>query len=1047
MISKVRLFVNLFAGVAILLTACGQPTTTVTLSPADTPTLSPTGTSIVSPTATHTPVPENPIYLSIIWHQHQPVYYKDPETGVYEKPWVRVHAAKDYVDMAAMLKDYPNIHVTFNLTPSLIRQLDDFQAGAKDLYWVMAEVPANQLTDDQKQFLLDRFFDTNRKVIGRFSRYQQLLDMREAGDEYTTQDFLDLQVLFNLAWTDPDWLAQEPLASLVTKGSNYLESDKAIVFSEHQRLVAQVIPVHKELQDSGQIEVTMTPYTHPILPLLMSTRLALVANPTFDLPGKEFAYWQDANDQVQVGVQLYQDHFGRAPRGMWPAEGSVAQEIVYMVSKAGIKWMASDEGVLAASLGMDSFTRGSREVVNEADVLYRPYYVKSTQGNPVAMIFRDVVISDKVGFTYSGVSGTAAATDFINRIHAIREALIAKGSKGPHLVSVILDGENAWENYDNDGKEFLNSLYTSLSSDPLIQTVTPSEFLALAPEQPKIDKLWAGSWINHDFSTWIGEDEENRAWDYLTTTREFVQKYISGTRRPSTETLKQAQNYMYIAEGSDWFWWFGTDQNSGSDGAFDEQFRNTLKQVYVSLGAEPPPFLDVPIISLAPIAADIFSSGLISVTVDGKVTGIEWDPAGVYLASGGVMASGQAYFGDLAYGFSNKELYLKVTSSPEYNLTTGTSSIELYLQIPGNDPANNFSRNGTLLGFPANRLVDVQLTNGDLIVASLSVSQGDESWSPPVSLKNAAQVDNMLELGIPLSDLGNVTIGDRISLRAIHTELVSLAGEEKSLDGEVLPGSGPALISVPDLGTMSLVLDVIDLERDDYGPGTYTYPSDGVFRAGCYDILNFQVGSDEEYIVFKFTMRGPVENPWGSPNGLSVQTFDIYIDTNGDGQGEVNFLPGRNLALQDGFAWDYAITVEGWEPGIYTPGEGAPEKIATSSDFQILADSGQRRVTIRIPRTLLGDNPEEWKYAAMVLSQEGYPSTGVQRVRDVNVVAEQWRFGGGSADTNHTRVIDLVWPEASVQETWLSGYTPSQADQTELKLTDFARVGMLAKGQ
>jgi len=1045
--SKFRILLNLFAAVAIFITACGHPTKTVTLSPADTSTPSPTGTQVSSQIATNTPASENPIYLSIIWHQHQPVYYKDPESGVYEKPWVRVHAAKDYVDMAAMLKNYPSIHVTFNLTPSLIRQLDDFQAGAKDLYWVMAEVPADQLNDEQKQFLLNRFFDTNRKVIGRFPRYQQLLDMREAGDEYTTQDFLDLQVLFNLAWTDPDWLAQEPLASLVSKGSNYLESDKAIVFSEHQRLVAQVIPVHKELQDSGQIEVTMTPYTHPILPLLMSTRLALVANPTIDLPGEEFAYWQDANDQVQLGVKLYQDHFGRAPRGMWPAEGSVAQEIVYMVSKAGIQWMASDEGVLAASLGMDSFTRDSREVVNEAEVLYRPYYVKSTQGNPVAMIFRDVVISDKVGFTYSGVSGTAAATDFINRIHAIREALIAKGTKGPQLVSVILDGENAWENYDNDGKEFLNSLYTSLSSDPLIQTVTPSEFLALAPEQPKIDKLWAGSWINRDFSTWIGEDEENRAWDYLATTREFLQKYISGIRKASTETLKQAQNYMYIAEGSDWFWWFGTDQNSGSDGAFDEQFRNTLKQVYVSLGAEPPPSLDVPIISLAPIAADISSSGLISVTIDGKVTGIEWDPAGVYLASGGVMASGQAYFQDLAYGFSSKELYLKVTSSPEYQLTTGTTSVELYLQTPGNDPTNNFSRNGTLLGFPANRLVEVQITDGVMTGASLSISGGNESWNPPVSLEKAAQVNNVLELGIPLSDLGNVTIGDRISLRAIHTELVSLAGEEKSLDGDVLPGTGPAVISVPDLGTMSLVLDVTDPERDDYGPGTYTYPSDAVFGAGCYDILNFQVGSDEENVIFKFSMRGPVENPWGSPNGLSVQTFDIYIDTDGNGQGGVNFLPGRNLALQDGFAWDYAITVEGWEPGIYTPGEVAPEKIATSSDFQILADSGQRRVTVRVPLTLLGDNPEEWKYAAMVLSQEGYPSTGVQRVRDVNVVAEQWRFGGGPADTNHTRVIDLAWPEAGVQEAWFSAYIPNQAAQTELKLTDFARVGMLAKGQ
>ncbi len=1038
---KVWIFIIIVVAMALLFSSCSQPTATQTTAPTTSP------TSASTPTPSPTTIAEEPIYLSIIWHQHQPVYYKDPETGVYEKPWVRVHAAKDYVDMAAMLKNYPNIHATFNLTPSLIRQLDDFQAGAKDLYWVTAEVPANQLTDEQNQFLLDRFFDTNRKIIARFPRYQELLQKREAGSEYTTQDFLDLQILFNLAWTDPDWLAQEPLASLVAKGSNFQESDKSIVFSEHLKLISEVIPMHKELQDAGQIEVTMTPYAHPILPLLISTRLALVANPTMDLPSKEFAYLQDAIAQVEIGVQLYQDHFGRAPRGMWPAEGSVAQKIVYMVSSAGIKWMASDEGVLAASLGKDSFSRDAKEVVTEPDVLYRPYYVQANQGNPVAIVFRDVVISDKVGFTYSGVSGSAAAKDFINRLHAIRDSLISSGATGPHLVSVILDGENAWENYDNDGKDFLNSLYTDLSNDPLIRTVTPSEFLTIAPEQPKIEDLWAGSWINHDFSTWIGEDEENRAWDYLAIARELLQKYMTGIRQTTPEALQQAANYMYIAEGSDWFWWFGTDQNSGSDEAFDQQFRNTLKQVYLSLNEKPPNTLDVPIIPLNPIAADIASTGLISVTVDGQVSAGEWDPAGIYVASGGAMASSQAYFQDVAFGFSSKDLYLKITAMPDFLPPTGENNTELYMKVPGSDPTNNFSRNGTLLGFPANRLIELQFMDAGLTKVNLYVSNGNESWGEPTSLDQAAQSENIVELAIPMADLGSAEIGDRISLRAVHTEQVNLAGTETLVDTDVLPGSGPAALAVPDLGTMNLVLDIVDPERDDYGLGTYTYPSDAVFTSGSYDILNFQVGSDAANIVFKFTMRGPVENSWGSPNGLSVQTFDIYIDKNGDGQGGVNFLPGRNLALQEGFTWDYAITAEGWEPGIYIPGDTAPEKIATSSDFQILTDPGQQRITIRIPRSILGENPEEWKYSTMVFSQEGYPGSGVQRVRDVNQIAEQWRFGGGPADTNHTRVIDLVWPEAGMQETWLSTYTPSQAAQTELTVTDFARVEMLVKGQ
>ena len=600
-----------------------EPATTVP------PTAEPTASPLeeVSPTAVpeeepiETPVEEvsseEPIYLSIIWHQHQPVYFKDTESNVYERPWVRMHAAKDYVDMAAILESYPDIQATFNLTPSLIEQLDDLAAGAKDSYWVHTEIPATELNDEQKQFILDRFFDTNQRIIDRFPRYAELLAKRHEGDAlntYTVEDYRDLQVLFNLAWTDPDWLADEPLAGLVAKGSGFDEADKATILDEHQRLIEQVVPIHRALQDAGRIEVTTTPFAHPILPLLVNTDLAREALPDIELPGQKFVYGQDAVAQVEKGVELYENHFGRAPRGMWPAEGSVAQEIVTMVSRNGIQWMASDEGVLAKSLGSDSFTRNSAETVVEADQLYRPYTVQGKRGDPVAMVFRDVVISDKVGFTYSGMPGEQAAGDFVARVHNVRDQLQESGAEGPHLVSVILDGENAWEHYENDGKEFLHTLYRMLSDDPLIKTVTPSEFLALAPDPNPIEELHAGSWINADFSTWIGEEEENRAWEYLATTRDFLQQYIAGSRKDAVteEELNAAMAAMMIAEGSDWFWWYGADQTSSDDRSFDEQYRSTLKQVYLALGEEPPPFLDVAIIPEAAAAADRAMRGLIS---------------------------------------------------------------------------------------------------------------------------------------------------------------------------------------------------------------------------------------------------------------------------------------------------------------------------------------------------------------------------------------------------------------------------------------------------
>jgi alpha-amylase/alpha-mannosidase (GH57 family) len=1039
------IFIHLLLSATLILAGCGR-TTPVPIEPMPAP-ADPTPGQVEPPPLTSRE--EEPIHLAIIWHQHQPVYYKDPDTGIYAKPWVRVHATKDYVDMAAILLDYPNIKATFNLTPSLLRQIEDLEDGAKDYYWVLSEVPAEELTDDQRQFLLERFFDINRRIIARFPRYQELLDLRDGSllpmDLYETRDYRDLQILFNLAWVDPDWLEQEPLASMVEKGSDYSEADKEILFAEHTRLIEEVIPIHRQLQEAGQIEVTMTPYAHPILPLLISTDLSKIAMPDIDLGAVKFAYGQDAVAQINLGVELYQRHFGQPPRGMWPAEGAVSQEIVGMVSRAGIKWMASDEGVLANSLGFSSFTRNAREVVTEPDLLYRPYYVQSQQNDPVAIIFRDVVISDRVGFIYSGMDGSLAALDFISRIHAIRDALLESGADGPHLVSVILDGENAWEYYENDGKEFLHSLYQRLSDDPLIKTVTPTEYLEIEKDLPRIEKLWAGSWIGADFSTWIGEEEENRAWEYLQQTRDVLQRYETGVRQTSPENLAEAMMMMYIAEGSDWFWWYGDDQDSGNDEAFDQQFRDTLKGVYTALGEEPPGYLDVPIIPQRPVSADIPAVDLISPEIDGIVQGDEWEAAGVYQAAGGVMSAADPFFDNLAYGFDSHNLYIKLETLSSFTEVGDPSYIEFYLSAPGGGAVNNFSRAGSLLGFPANRMLVFELDEGNPVSVDVFTALGDEGWqASEADLDSYAFGENLLEAALPLTLLGDADVGDRINLRVVYNQAMQVAGTTSPIDTHLLPGSGPALFTVPDLGTTNIVLDIDDPLRDDHGPGSYTYPTDGVFSSGNYDITNFQVGYDDENIVFRFTLRGRVDNPWGSPNGLAIQTFDIYIDQNGGSQGGTNLLPGRNLALQEGYGWDYAITAEGWEPGIFIPGDGGPERIAGRGQFFILADPGQQKVTIRIPKSIIGDNPQDWRYAAMVLGQEGFPSGGVMRVRDVTPAAQQWRFGGApAASGNHTRVIDFVWPEEGQQEIWLGDFTPRSGSLGEFSEADFAKVPMI----
>jgi hypothetical protein len=697
--------------------------------------------------------------------------------------------------------------------------------------------------------------------------------------------------------------------------------------------------------------------------------------------------------------------------------------------------------VLANSLGFDGFTRGTDDLVQEASTLYRPYYVQGRSGDPVAMVFRDVVISDKVGFTYSGMAGEDAAQDFVDRIHAIRDELQASGEEGPFLVSVILDGENAWEYYDNDGKEFLHGLYQRLSDDPTIVTTTPTEFLAMSPDQPTIDNLWAGSWINHDFSTWIGEEEENRAWEYLLEARNFLQSYQSGNREaPSPEALAEAENLMYIAEGSDWFWWYGADQNSGDDSSFDRQFRNTLQEMYLALGEAPPAFLDVPIIPQDAATAVRPATDLISPTIDGIVEEGEWETGGQYVAEGGVMAAADMPLESVTYGFDGKNLYVNVAFSGEASDYLAEGVLELYLKGLGSGEFANFSRNGTLLGFPANYLVTVT-ADGATLHSVIEETWADTSAGSVAVVPTMAFSGNQLELAIPLAELGQPDVGDRFSMRVIYAS-------DEGDDAAQIPGTGPAVIAVPDLGTTTLVVDITDPSDDDHGPGSYTYPSNSVFNAGNFDIIQFQVGYDEENIVFKFTMDGPVDNPWDGGNGLSLQTFDIYIDTDGDGVGRRDFLPGRNARLLAGEAWDYAIHVEGWTSGIYEPGEPTPTQIAESSEFFVLADAGQQKVTVRVPQSILGDDPENWRFATAVLSQEGFPSGGVWRVRDVAPTAEEWRIGGAPQDSsNHTRIMDLVWAEAGQQEAWLSATTPTDALQIDLTSDDFAEVGMFGAGE
>ena len=625
-------------------------TTTTTTAGADT-----TATTSTTVAAAEPLDPEG-FYLNLMWHQHQPLYPKT-EDGVVTRPWVRTHATKDYYDMAALVAEYPDVHATFNLTPVLLLQLEELANGTKDIYWVLSEVPANELDSDQKQFIQERFFDTNPRIIARFPRYQELADRRDNAD-FTEQDFRDLQVLFNLAWTDPSFLAEDPLAGLVAKERDYAEEDKAILFAEHLRIIKAVPEIHRELWDAGQIEVTTTPLAHPILPLIADTSLAAVGDPTGIAPTQPFREVNDAVVQVQRGLDEAERILGRRPVGMWPGEGAVAQLVMGIFSKEGVEWVATGEDVLAKTLDIGSFTRDSDDTVEQADVLYRPYAAQLSRNEPVDMFFRDVVLSDRIGFEYSGTVASEAAADFMTRLANIKDSMEASGVTGPKVVSVILDGENAWENYENDGIDFLRALYGELSAADWVRTVTPSELLAAFPESPEpLPDVFPAAWFSPNYATWIGEQEEAVAWDYLSHARADLRKAEqSGAAAP--DDLAAAFELMLFAEGSDWFWWYGSDQESGDDGYFDAAFRELLGQMYDALGQERPAYVSIPIIPSPVIDPDRSAGELTTITIDNEISDDEWATAGRYDLDGELLSG-------IEFTFDKQNLYLRVDFARE----------------------------------------------------------------------------------------------------------------------------------------------------------------------------------------------------------------------------------------------------------------------------------------------------------------------------------------------------------------------------------------------
>jgi alpha-amylase/alpha-mannosidase (GH57 family) len=520
----------------------------------------------------------------VLWHQHQP-FYKDLVTGQYRLPWARLHALKDYYGMVKLLEEFPHVHQTFNLVPSLITQIQDYVSGeAQDPFLRVAAKPAPDLTLEERRFALQYLFQANPvHVIGRYPRYRELWERyRGTGDSperaekyFQAQDFTDLQVLSQIGWFDEYFLQEKAIAGLVHKGRNYSLDDQRMVIAAEREFMGRILPAHAEAARKGRIEISTSPFYHPILPLVCDTNEGAVSSPGLPLPQNRYRHPEDAREQLQRGLDLHQQVFGKRPRGVWPSEGSVSEETIAIAHRLGVRWMATDEGVLGRSLGV-FFSRDGQGHLNseEARKLYTVHRYENGDTR-MNLIFRDHTLSDLIGFVYSGMTPQDAATNLMDKIRECAKPVLAGGQDA--LVPIILDGENAWEYYPQSGREFLRRFYDALQKDSGIEAVTVDEAIALHKNVSPLKSLVPGSWIGANFNVWIGAPEDNQAWDYLYHARNF---YDQAAASANEDRRKLAFEEILIAEGSDWNWWYGPEHHSANDREFDELYRKHLSNVY-----------------------------------------------------------------------------------------------------------------------------------------------------------------------------------------------------------------------------------------------------------------------------------------------------------------------------------------------------------------------------------------------------------------------------------------------------------------------------------
>ncbi len=1017
--------------------------------------------------------------LAIVFHQHQP-YYKNKLTGMIEMPWVRVHGMTEYVDSPGILAQHPGTKVTYNLVPSFIEQLVEYHRdGTADVhtdfarrYWpvdvngTVTDYPnatALELHTMQFQSFWNSGWIYNVTagdpelgwLFPSAARYSEIYGMTMHNLKPATimddtllepQEFLDLQVLWYLYQFSPDYVLGEyqliedsvaegrpshynqTLKSLYEQNGGYTPADLAFVLATQQEHLANVLPMYSALAESGQVELTTTPYYHPIMPLLMMDGW------TFEdgIRVNKDSWPDDVASQLNNGMDLFEDELGFLPTGMWPSEQSVSPAMVQPVSDVGIQWMVTDE----VNLEESTVEGGATIDTSIASNLAIPWIATGIGddgtstgnggGGEVAVIFRDRVISDRIAFQYGSMTPAAAVSDFIAYIDDVRGQLLAEG-KDPseHLLTVALDGEN-WMfmsefQHQDGGRPFMDEWYGRLASHPSIVTTTPSEFLEKNLTLPRIETIGTGSWIDGTLSTWAGEAEESLGWQRLIEARQAL---IAFEETNSTHPgLDAAWESLYIAEGSDWFWWYGLDQDSGYDELWDTLFKVHLSNIYRAIGLELPPYLQD--LWTNPAVPTLPNTGIIEPMIDGIALPGEWDGAAKYdanSADGGTLDIESFYLG---YDASNVYVRVDLATTPDFfevaDLDWGPDLSVYFMQanaVNFNEVETNFRTyyGNEILGFPAKKMISFdfnQIRADGKAKWNLFDAQGkigdNEQWSlSGTSNLGDTAADEVYEFKIPWSDLG---LAPRYSTRVkvVTSEADSLSYGDGT-DAEIAPPA-PAEMLMPDLEQWVTLLDIDDANGDETGDGDYTYPLAGDFApgSGLFDVTHLKVSQSAWNARFELTFA-EITDFWSLSNGFSHQIVQIYVDQGDTLWGETDMLEGANAVIHSDWAWEVAISATG-EPGA-VKSVNAQTGETSAKGIEVSGSTETNTITVTVSKSVIGSDIPNYRFVIVAGSQDGF---GPGKWRDVDAEAKTWRLGGGDDPSEldgidyDPNVLDIVF--------------------------------------